>query len=66
VAALVWSCYPSLTAVQVKDVLMKSVTPHSGKVILPGTKEKVKFSELSVSGGVVNAEQALKMAAKLK
>ena len=66
VAALVWSCYPNLTAVQIKDVLMKSVTRHTGKVILPGTKEKVKFTELSISGGVVNAEQALKMAAKLQ
>ncbi|MEK0421555.1 MAG: hypothetical protein RLZZ161_1406 [Bacteroidota bacterium] len=67
VAALVWSCYPNLTAVQVKDVLMKSVTKHKGKVILPGTKsDKVKFSELSISGGVVNAEKALKMAAEIK
>lgn len=67
VAALVWSCYPNLSAVQVKDVLMKSVTRYNGTVVLPGTeKDKVKFSELSVSGGVVNAEKALKMAAKIK
>jgi hypothetical protein len=46
---------------------MKSVTKHNGKVILPGTKsDKVKFSELSISGGVVNAEKALKMAAEIK
>jgi subtilisin family serine protease len=67
VAALVWSCYPNLTAVQVKDILMKSVTPYKGKVILPGTEsDKVKFSDLSISGGVVNAEKALKMAAEIK
>jgi subtilisin family serine protease len=66
VAALVWSCYPNLTAVQVKDILMKSATRHKGKVVLPGTEQKVKFSELSVSGGVVNAENALKMAASIK
>jgi subtilisin family serine protease len=67
VAALVWSCYPNLTAVQVKNVLMKSVTPYKGKVILPGTEsDKVKFSDLSISGGVVNAEKALKMAAEIK
>jgi len=66
VAALVWSCYPNLTAAQVKKILMESVTKHSGKVVLPGTTDKVKFSELSVSGGVVNAENALKMAAKVK
>lgn len=66
VAALVWSCYPNLTAVQLKNILMSSVTTHKGKVILPGTEDKVKFSELSVSGGVVNAEKALKMAAKVR
>jgi len=67
VAALVWSCYPNLTAIQVKDILMKSVTPYKGKVILPGTEsDKVKFSDLSISGGVVNAEKALKLAAGIK
>lgn len=67
VAALVWSCYPNLTAVQVKDVLMKSVTKYKGKVVLPGTEsDKVKFSDLSISGGVVNAEMALKLAAEIK
>ena len=66
VAALVWSCYPNLTAVQVKQILMNSVTKHTGKVILPGTTDKVKFTELSVSGGVVNAEKALKMAATIQ
>lgn len=67
VAALVWSCYPNLTAVQVKNILMKSVTPYKGKVTLPGTEsDKVKFSDLSISGGVVNAEKALKMAAEIK
>jgi len=67
VAALVWSCYPSLTAVQVKDILMKSATKYNGKVILPGTEsDKIKFSELSISGSVVNAEKALEMAAQIK
>jgi subtilisin family serine protease len=66
VAALLWSCYPNLTAVQVKQILMNSVTKHTGKVILPGTTDKVKFTELSVSGGVVNAEKALKMAATIQ
>jgi len=63
VAALVWSYYPNLTAVQVKEILMKSAIVNKKKVTLPGAKSKVKFTDLSVTGGVVNAYQALKLAA---
>lgn len=64
VAALVWSHYPSLSAVQLKEILMKSSVTYKKSVVLPGTeKTKVKFSELSVSGGVLNAYKALQMAA---
>ena len=67
VAALVRSQYPKLTAVQVKEVLMESVNPQSGSFIEPGTKEdKVPFSKLCVSGGTVNAYNALKLAATMK
>lgn len=64
VAALVWSHYPNLTALQVKEILMKSAVVNPKKVTRPGTKnQKVKFTDLSVSGGVVNAYNALKLAA---
>lgn len=64
VAALVWSRYPNLTAVQMKEILMKSSVKLDKKVIRPHTKkEKVKFSELCVSSGLVNAKAALEMAA---
>lgn len=66
VAALVWSYYPQLTAVQLKDVLMKSATVNKRKVIIPGTHSKTKFTNLSVSGGVVNVYDALKMASTIK
>ncbi len=67
VAALLRSYYPALTAVQVKNILMASSTKLSHKVITPGTKDKMtSFSNLSVSGGTVNAEQALILAAKTK
>lgn len=63
VAALVWSYYPGLSAVQLKDILMKSSVINSKKVPLPGSsKTKVRFTELSQTGGVVNAYNALKMA----
>ncbi|MFM2392951.1 MAG: hypothetical protein RLZZ546_933 [Bacteroidota bacterium] len=66
VAAVIRSQYPGLTAVQVKEILMKSSTPLDNIVKKPGTKgaEKVKFSELSVSGGTVNLYNALLLAAK--
>jgi len=67
VAALLRSYYPALTAVQVKNILMASSTKLSQQVIIPGTEDdKTSFSKLSVSGGTVNAEKALKLAAKTK
>ena len=66
-AALIWSYYPNLTAVQVKDVIMKSVTKVDTKVKIKdeGGSRKVDFSELSVSGGIVNAYNALLIAEKI-
>ncbi|MGD0712215.1 MAG: S8 family serine peptidase [Bacteroidales bacterium] len=70
VAALVWSYYPELSAVQLKDILLKTVTPYAKlKVYKPDTKHDVKhivaFGSLCKTGGVVNAYNALKLAAKL-
>lgn len=69
VAALIRSYYPQLSASQVKHILMNSGTKIDLDVVRPGSVsreqpdgEKVKFSELSVSGRVVNAYNALKMA----
>jgi subtilisin family serine protease len=64
VAALILEYYPDLSAIQVKDIILRSVTPLKGKIVhKPGTKEKVDFSTLCVSGGVVNAYKALQLAA---
>lgn len=70
VAALVWSHYPELTAVELKDVLLKSVSTYPElKVNVPNLespkKKKVKFSTLSATGGLVNAYQALELADKV-
>ena len=63
VAALVRSYYPKLSASQVKHILMNSGLKIDFDVLKPGTQdEKVPFSELSVSGRVVNAYNALQMA----
>lgn len=66
VAALVRSYYPKLTAAQVKQVILESGLPLTTKVIVGGDASNVKsFSELSKSGRIVNAYNALIMASKL-
>ncbi|REH56232.1 subtilase family protein [Tenacibaculum gallaicum] len=66
VAALVRSYYPELTASQVKHILMNSGTKIDLEVVKPGTRdEMVPFSELSVSGRVVNAYNAVRMADRM-
>lgn len=70
VAALVLSYYPELSARQLKYVLEKSATPLPDGTILvnkPGSAdEKINFSDLSVTGGVINSYEALKLAATIK
>ena len=64
VAALILEYYPDLSAIQLKDIILKSVTSLKGKTVYkPGTKEKVDFSTLCVSGSVVNSYKALQLAA---
>jgi len=67
IAALIMEYYPSLSAKQVKQVILESATPLTGTMVFkPGTKEKVDFTTLSKTGGVVNAYKALVAASKLK
>ncbi|MEO6499446.1 MAG: S8 family serine peptidase, partial [Mucilaginibacter sp.] len=67
VAALVLEYYPQLSARQLKQVILQSAAPVSTQVIKPGSKdEKVTFSTLSKTGGIVNAYKALQIAATLK
>lgn len=68
VAALVLSYYPHLTAQQLKEVIERSATPLPDSMVnKPGTQhEQVNFAELSRTGGVVNAYEALKLAASIK
>ncbi len=67
VAAVLRSYYPALTAEQVKDIIMESVVPIGGEVIKPGTDdEKVSFKSLGQAGGLINAYEALQLAAKTK
>lgn len=67
VAALVRSHYPKLTASQVKQIILESGVAYDLQVQVPGEKEGVlkPFSELSKSGKVVNAYNALLMAEEM-
>jgi subtilisin family serine protease len=63
-AALVLSYYPNLTAGDLKRIIMASVSRHADQMVMqPGSdSQKVPFGSLSISGGIVNAYNALKMA----
>jgi len=66
VAALIWSYYPELTSGQLKELILSSAYVVDKKVLLPDLKnpkrKKVSFQTLSVTGGVVNAYEAIKKA----
>jgi len=66
-AALILDFYPNLTAGDIKKIIMASVTKTNQTVFRPGSDDKqtVSFQSLSVTGGVVNAYNALKMAEQL-
>jgi subtilisin family serine protease len=60
-AALLMSYYPNLAAGDVKRIILASATRHANSVLKPGGGE-APFSELSATGGIVNAYAAVKMA----
>jgi cell wall-associated protease len=67
VAAILMSYFPELTAEQVKSILINSSRKFDHlKVKEPGGKNEVEFSELSLSGGLINAYEAVKMAQELR
>ncbi|RAV99478.1 peptidase S8 [Pseudochryseolinea flava] len=67
VAAMLMSYFPDLTAAEVKDILRQSTRKFDGlKVVVPGGKDEVSFSELSSTGGLVNAYDAVALAMKYK
>lgn len=67
IAALIREYYPKLTAPQVKAAILESATPIDIMVNKPGAKgEKVAFSTLSKTGGIVNAYRAIEIASKMK
>jgi len=69
VAALVRSYYPNLTASEVKHIIMNSGIEFNRVVTKPNKMgneaEMINFNELSVSGRILNAYNALLMAEKM-
>jgi len=66
IAALVRSYYPNLSAAQVKQIIMDSGLAINTKVIVGGNSEDVRpFADLSKSAKMVNAYNALIIAAKM-
>ncbi len=67
VAAIIRSYYPKLSAAQVKEVILKSGLSSQADVMVGGSADDIKpFSELSVSGKMVNLYNALIYADKMK
>ena len=67
-AALLRANYPKLSAIQIKQIILDSGTPFDIKVEITledNSKKMIPFSELSKSGKIVNAYNALIMAEKL-
>lgn len=66
IAALTLQYYPNLSAKQLKYVIEKSAVQPDQKVMKPGSDEKVNLKDLSKTGGIANAYEALKLASTIK
>lgn len=67
VAAMLMSYFPELTAVQVRDILRQSTRKFDNlNVQQPGNEKEIAFQELSISGGLLNAYEAVKLALSIK
>ncbi len=65
VAALIRSYYPNLTAAQVKQIIMESGLPLKNDVKVGEDQHKANFSEVSKTGKIVNAYNAIIMAEQM-
>jgi subtilisin family serine protease len=65
VAALIRSYYPKLSAAQVKQIIIASGTPLKNAILAGENQHDANFAEISKSGRIVNAYNALLMASKM-
>ena len=67
VAAMLMSYFPEFSAAEIKNILMQSTRKFDGlKVKSPETGEDVTLDELCITGGMINALEAVKLASRLK
>lgn len=63
IAAVLLSYYPELSAEDVRDIIRQSTRKFDGlKVAKPGSSDEIDFTQLSNTGGLVNAYEAVKLA----
>jgi subtilisin family serine protease len=62
VAALLASYYPTLTPQQLKFIIEASAIVETESVFHPGTGKKLKLTEISRTGGILNAYEAVRLA----
>jgi subtilisin family serine protease len=65
-AAFLLEYYPALSARQLKMIIEKSSAKLTDSVKTPGTGEVVTLADISKTGGLVNAYEAIKLAATIK
>ena len=64
-AGLIREYYPQFSALEVKDIILKSVVKISHPAIVKdnnGNPQKIDFSKICIAGGIVNAYNALRLA----
>ena len=66
VTALLMSYFPELTSLQILDIIKKSTRKFDGLRVRKPGGGKIDFSELSSTGGLINAYEAVKMAMTVK
>ena len=73
VAALIWSYFPDLSVAEMKAILLETVTSRNGIQVVKPTRKRtfgkvkpdlIDFSDLCVTGGILNAYEAVKLAEK--
>ena len=62
IAAVLKSYFPTLSATDLKRIILQSAVVYHTKVLKPGTRKSVDFAELSSTGGLVNLYRAVQLA----
>ena len=66
VAALLLEYFPTLSALQLKEIIEQSFTPVVDSIRTPGTGALTTLNNISRAGGVLNAHEAVRLASTIK